>query len=139
MSDTTQFKVCAVCKNEIPINNFGLHEATCLRHHYQCKTCFEFIAKSGREDHDHLYHSMEKCEKCGTKFKPIDKEDHFSVCPNALLKCEFCDSDFIRSKFKEHKSACGARTERCENCDKYVMLRDIWRFETGDEFTVIRL
>ena len=125
MSDTTQFKVCAVCKNEIPINNFGLHEATCLRHHYQCKTCFEFIAKSGREDHDHLYHSMEKCEKCGTKFKPIDKEDHFSVCPNALLKCEFCDSDFIRSKFKEHKSACGARTERCENCDKYVMLRDM--------------
>ena len=125
MSDTPQFKVCDACKNEIPINNFSLHEVNCLRHHYQCKTCLEFVAKSGREDHDHLYHSVEKCEKCGTKFTPIDEEKHISVCVNAILNCEFCESDFIRSKFREHKSACGARTEKCESCDKYVMLREM--------------
>ena len=125
MSDTVEYKVCGACKNEIPINNFGLHEVTCLRHHYQCHTCLEFVAKSGREDHDHLYHSMEKCEKCGTKFKPIDKEEHNSVCVKALVNCEFCESDFIRSKFSDHISACGARTEKCDSCDCYVMLRDM--------------
>ena len=125
MSDTVEYRVCGACKNEIPINNFGLHEVTCLRHHYQCHTCLEFVAKSGREDHDHLYHSMEKCEKCGTKFKPIDKEEHNSVCVNALVNCEFCESDFIRSKFSDHISACGARTEKCDSCDCYVMLRDM--------------
>ena len=125
MSDTTQFIHCGACKNEIPIQNFRLHEATCLRHHYKCKECSEFVAISGKEDHDHLYHSMERCEKCGTKYKPIDKEGHFSVCSNALLKCEFCESDSIRSKFKEHETACGARTEKCESCDRYVMLRNM--------------
>ena len=138
MSDESQYKECEFCKNDIPILNFDLHGATCRRHHFKCPKCGEFVSLSGREDHEQMNHSIERCEKCGTTYKPIDKTIHLSVCRSASVSCEFCDSSVIRKDFSEHQDACGARTERCEKCDKYVMLREtthVCRAATPHDFT----
>ena len=124
MSDESQYKECDFCKNDIPILNFSLHEATCRRHHYKCTKCDEFVSLSGREEHEQMNHSIEKCEKCGTSYKPVDEATHLSMCRFTIESCEFCESKVVRKDFIEHRNACGARTEKCENCGRYVMLKD---------------
>ena len=124
MSDNSQYKECEFCKNEIPILNFDLHGATCRRHHYKCPICGEFVSLSGKEEHEQMNHSSVRCEKCGTSYKPVDRETHVLVCRYADVMCHYCDSSVIRREFVEHQEACGARTERCENCGKYVMLKE---------------
>ncbi|KAI6659225.1 hypothetical protein LOD99_14898 [Oopsacas minuta] len=124
MTESAPYRNCDYCRNDIPTGNIGIHEATCIRHHVKCLECGEFVSKSGREEHEHLYHTVQRCEKCGMSYKPINKDSHDSICQFSKVTCSFCDSHVIRKDFREHREACGARTERCENCAKYVMLKD---------------
>ena len=57
-------KECPLCKKQIEIAKFRLHEVACARQNYICKKCGEVVAKADREEHD------EECGKPKVEKKP---------------------------------------------------------------------
>ena len=60
---------CTLCKVQIDIKKYRLHDAACVRQNYLCKCCGKAVLKSEREYHDE--------EVCGKDVTMVEEEAIF--------------------------------------------------------------
>lgn len=49
VAPVSETKVCSMCKKDIEVGKFRLHEVTCARMNYKCAKCGEIVLKADRE------------------------------------------------------------------------------------------
>ena len=62
-------------KQDIPVQNYQMHEIHCWRNIALCKSCREPVPKSKMEEHNEEYHALVEC-KCKQKIEKSCLELH---------------------------------------------------------------
>ena len=119
--DTT---FCENCHNDVPKESWDLHEASCKRHRYYCKSCKQTLLINERDQHDQEYHAIILCE-CGEEIEARSLTEHLEkYCGKRIMPCIYCKYPLEFHMLPEHEEVCGSRTDTCELCGQRMMLRD---------------
>ena len=127
-------ELCENCGKEVPIANYQMHEAYCLRNIQPCSLCGMKISRSEEKEHIKEYHDEITCVNCGQKITRNEQESHLAdECSQRTVSCEFCEILLPRERMTEHKEFCGSRTEICPRCSCRVLIKQLKSHEKSCE------
>lgn len=127
-------EVCDNCRKEVPIANYQMHEAYCLRNIQPCSLCGMKISRSEEKEHIKEYHEEIACVDCGQKITRNEQESHLAdECSQRTVSCQFCEILLPRERMIEHEDFCGSRTETCPKCSCRVLIKQLKSHEKSCE------
>ncbi|KFW90031.1 XIAP-associated factor 1, partial [Phalacrocorax carbo] len=122
---TKEHRFCKNCKRDVPVVNFSLHEAHCLRFLALCPECDEPVAQKDMKDHQTEAHKQVRCNLCHQSMQQYQLEHHLTKeCHKRATKCNICELEIPSNELQEHLNTCASRTELCWECNKYIMYKD---------------
>lgn len=136
---------CTNCRNEIPPENFQLHELHCVRNIKFCDLCSLPVQKANFDSHVAESHQtctscklifpknsfdghLFPCEHCGLHVCPQIHQTHVRLCAVALVGCNLCKLDVRRDILNtSHPTICPKAEVTCESCKIPILREDITR------------
>eukprot|EP00002_Diphylleia_rotans_P020884 TRINITY_DN4060_c0_g1_i2.p1 TRINITY_DN4060_c0_g1~~TRINITY_DN4060_c0_g1_i2.p1 ORF type:complete len:584 (-),score=55.68 TRINITY_DN4060_c0_g1_i2:309-2060(-) len=117
-----ELKQCVNCGQEVPAQNYTMHEIYCARHNTRCKKCGVVVKKSDLVAHEETAHKLATCE-CGQEMEESKIDQHRATeCILRPMSCPVCSLDVEAHEFDNHVEYCGNRTEECPSCHRFVKL-----------------
>lgn len=89
-------KECKMCRRQICVTKFRMHEIGCVRSNFFCERCGMAVPKTDKEQHEIDAHTEQKKLKCNqcriyetTDAQMLTKHS-VEECPERFEKCKMC-------------------------------------------------